>query len=134
MKTQYKTPILTSVFQIFAALFFLAAVFVLIVGFAGSSRETPAYIGVGVAVALAFSGLVYLGIGQAVEYLARSAYHNERTADATDLMAAQLRQTAKIQAAATKPLSQRLVTQAPTSDETDPDIAEHLARKAARGT
>ena len=65
MSTKYKRPILTSIFNILGMLALIGAVLCLFQSFDA-----------GVTVAVA--GVIYFGIGQAVDYLARTAHSTDR--------------------------------------------------------
>ena len=66
MSTKYKRPILTSIFYILGALVLIGAVFCLFFGWFVEGG------------AVALVGVIYFGIGQVVDYLARTAHSTDR--------------------------------------------------------
>jgi hypothetical protein len=65
MSTKYERPILTSIFYILGVLALIGAVFCFSQSFV-------------TAVIVAVAGVIYFGIGQAVDYLARTAHSTDR--------------------------------------------------------
>jgi hypothetical protein len=77
----YKTPILSSVFNILGALVLAGAVLWVILGIvvAGDSRSALALLpAIGVALALVLTALIYFGVAQAIDYLGRTAHSTNR--------------------------------------------------------
>jgi hypothetical protein len=73
MTTQHETPILTRVLYVFGAVTIVGAVIGGVVICADSLSE-----GIAVIIGGIFAGIIYIGIGQAVDYLARTAYSTDR--------------------------------------------------------
>jgi GYF domain 2 len=73
MSTQHETPILTRILYVFGAVTIVGAVIGGVVICADSLSEGIAIIIGGVS-----AGIIYIGIGQAVDYLARTAYSTDR--------------------------------------------------------
>ena len=77
----YKTPILSLVFNILGALVLAGAVLWVILGIvvAGDSRSALALLpAIGVALALVLTALIYFGVAQAIDYLGRTAHSTNR--------------------------------------------------------
>ena len=77
----YKTPILSSVFNILGALVLLGALLcvVLPIAMAGRSDLPLALVpAIGVALAMVLTALIYFGIAQAIDYLGRTAHSTHR--------------------------------------------------------
>ena len=73
----YKSPILSSVFNILGALVLGGAAFWVILGIimGGESRSTLALLpAIGIALALILTALIYFGVAQAIDYLGRTAH------------------------------------------------------------
>jgi hypothetical protein len=73
--TAYTRPILTGVFYALGSIFGAVAIFLIIFGMDQKQRENIV-LGVGILM----SALVQFGIGQAVDFLGRSAHFSEETA------------------------------------------------------
>jgi hypothetical protein len=74
MTTKHETPILTRVLYIFGAVTIIGAVIGVGVICAAESLSE----GIAVAIGGVFAGIIYIGIGQAVDYLARTAHSTDR--------------------------------------------------------
>jgi hypothetical protein len=79
MKKTYSRPILSSLFDVLAVLVFIGAI-VCAVGAFVVPNGALRWPGLGAAGTLLFSGIIYIGIGQVIDYLARSAYFAELNA------------------------------------------------------
>ena len=74
MNKPHESPILTRVLFTYG---FLTIIFALIGGVAVCFTESV-NIGVGICIGASFTGIIYIGIGQAVDYLARTAHSTDR--------------------------------------------------------
>lgn len=67
---KYSRPILSRIFDLFACIVFVGAGLCAVAFFAGETQ--PGLLGAG---ALIVAGIIYIGIGQVIDYLARTAYN-----------------------------------------------------------
>lgn len=74
MNKTHESPILTRVLYIYG---FLTIVFAIIGGVVVCFTDSVS-IGVGICIGGSFTGIIYIGIGQAVDYLARTAHSTEQ--------------------------------------------------------
>jgi hypothetical protein len=79
MKKTYSRPILSNLFDVLAVLAFIGAVACVVAAFVVPNGAIR-WPGLGAATSLAFAGIIYIGIGQVIDYLARSAHFAELNA------------------------------------------------------
>ncbi|HZL14456.1 MAG TPA: DUF4339 domain-containing protein [Verrucomicrobiae bacterium] len=74
MNTKHETPILTRVLYVFG----VATIILAVIGGGVICAAESASEGVAVIIGGIFAGIIYIGIGQAVDYLARTAHSTDR--------------------------------------------------------
>ena len=78
MSKPYKEPILTSIFGLFGLLSIIGGIILITFGVINSIAEKPLLIAEGIGAL--FSGCLLMGVGQAIDFLGRTAHSAERTA------------------------------------------------------
>ena len=74
MSKPHETPILTRVLQTFG----VATIIIGVIAGAVTCVADSAPVGITVIIGSIFAGIIYIGIAQAVDFLARTAFHTER--------------------------------------------------------
>src|SRR5579859_854666 len=103
MTTKHETPILTGVLYVFGVITIVGA----IIGGAVLSVAESVGEGVGLILGGIFAGIVYIGIGQVVDYLARTAHSTERACAIMETSMLRLSKSIEVLLSSTKPAAQK---------------------------